>query len=456
MNLSCATCVWVVALFLTSSTTSRATDYDLYLLAGQSNMDGYGYNRDLPGNLQKPQPGVMIFHGDSASDGDLKGGRGLWETLQPGHGVGFTSDGKENHLSDRFGVELSFAARMAELRPDRKFAIIKYSRGGTSIDVEARGGAGCWDPDFDLGEGGGENAGGARGINQYDHCLTTIRNACAQRDIDGDGKDDRLIPAGIVWMQGESDAAYTPEIASRYFQNLSKVMNVLCAAMRVDDLPIAIGRISDSGQGKDGKVWKHGEIVRKAEADYAQQHRNAEIVTSTDGYKYSDAAHYDSAGFIDLGREFAEAIQRAAKASDWTARVRLLTKGSLVPLMDQIAIRELNIVPLAEADRSKLSKQMARLKQYQEKIKDNRPVHFRVFTGNWQGAVRERLDAGDIHVGMTLKALEALLGPSARTPSVDGRDATYRWYFDTMMHVNPGFCVTVADGHVQSFHFTTN
>lgn len=320
MALLCRIRCHVALILIAIASPARATDYDVYLLAGQSNMDGYGHNKDLPGNLQKPQPGVMIFHGDTAPDGDLKGGRGLWTTLQPGHGVGFSSDGKENHLSDRFGVELSFAARMAELRPDRKIAIIKYSRGGTSIDVEARGGAGCWDPDFDLGEGGGENAGGARDINQYDHCLTTIRNACAQRDIDGDGREDRLIPAGIVWMQGESDAAYTPEIASRYFQNLSKVMNVLCAAMRVDDLPIAIGRISDSGKGKDGKVWKHGEIVRKAEAEYANRHRNAELVTSTDGYKYSDAAHYDSAGFIDLGREFAQAIQRAAKVSGWQAR----------------------------------------------------------------------------------------------------------------------------------------
>ncbi|MCB9852204.1 MAG: hypothetical protein H6819_03840 [Phycisphaerales bacterium] len=295
--------------FAVASRATRASEYDVYLLAGQSNMDGYGRVAELPSELNKPQDGVMIFQGTSTPDGDAKGPQGIWKPLCPGHGVGFNSDGKVNHYSDRFGVELAFAARMRELRPNRKIAIIKYSRGGTSIAIEARGGAGCWDADFDLGEGE------ARGVNQYDHCLKTIRDAWAQRDIDGDGEDDQLMPAGIVWMQGESDAAATPDIAKAYERNLTKLMNLLCAALRMDDLPIAIGRISDSGQDKnDGRIWDHGDIVREAEKKFTDAHRNAELVTSTDQYKYSDPYHYDSAGFIDLGRQFADAVAKAQKA----------------------------------------------------------------------------------------------------------------------------------------------
>ena len=33
--------------------------------------------------------------------------------------------------------------------------------------------------------------------------------------IDGDGPDDKLVPSGVVWMQGESDADVTEEIAER-------------------------------------------------------------------------------------------------------------------------------------------------------------------------------------------------------------------------------------------------
>ena len=99
---------------------------------------------------------------------------GTWEKLKSGHGVGFSSDGNINNLSDRFGVELSFAKKLQELYPNEKIAIIKYSRGGTSIDSLAAGNSGSWEPDYK----------GLTGINQYDHFLATIPNAMAVKDIE--------------------------------------------------------------------------------------------------------------------------------------------------------------------------------------------------------------------------------------------------------------------------------
>src|SRR5690606_34761302 len=150
------------------------------------------------------------------------------------------SDGTTNTYSDRFGVELTLASRLKQLHPDANIAIIKYSRGGTSIDQRAAGKFGSWDPDFTGGEGEGQ------GINQYDHFLATLRHALAVKDIDGDGETDTLIPTGIVWMQGESDAAYTAEIAEAYEANLKRLMDLIRAALRYDDVPVVIGRISDS------------------------------------------------------------------------------------------------------------------------------------------------------------------------------------------------------------------
>lgn len=279
-------------------------EYRVFFLGGQSNMDGFGMVRDLPAELKSPQSDVMIFHGNSAPDGMPADGRGRWEPLQPGHGVRFQTDGKTATYSDRFGVELTFARRLSELMTDGHIALIKYSRGGTSIDQEAAGFAGSWDPDFNGGEGDGA------GVNQYDHFLATIRNAMAVRDIDGDEEDDTLIPAGIVWMQGESDAHYSEEIASRYEANLTRLINLIRAAFRVDDLPAVIGRISDSGRDereKDGKVWNYGDTVRAAQEAFVAQDGNAALITSTDGYGYSDPYHYDSEGYIDLGKKFAEA-----------------------------------------------------------------------------------------------------------------------------------------------------
>ncbi len=282
--------------------TATATDFHVYYLGGQSNMDGYGYVDQLPPELKKPVEGVYIFHGNTAQDAKPVDGRGVWSELKPGHGVGFKSDGKTSQYSNRFGAELTLGRRLKEIYPDRNIAFVKYSRGGTSIAIEAARHFGCWDPDFTGGEGE------AKGVNQYDHFLATVRYATAARDIDGDGTEDRLIPAGIVWMQGESDAG-SQEIADRYEANLKRLMDLIRAAWRVDDLRVVVGRISDSGNDKnDGKVWDFGETVREAQRAFCEKDGNAALVTSTDQYDYSDPWHYDTAGYIDLGVQFANAL----------------------------------------------------------------------------------------------------------------------------------------------------
>jgi hypothetical protein len=296
-----------VVLFLVGllAPSANATTYDLYYLGGQSNMDGFGYVEELPPEAAGPVKGVMIFHGNTSPDDEPIDGRGRWTELRPGHGTGFSTDGVTLSYSDRFGVELSFARTLKELEPDANIAIIKYSRGGSAIDREATSPYGCWDPDYpDTKE---------TGINQYDHFLATIRNAMRVDDIDGDGESDTLVPMGIVWMQGESDASASVEVAMRYEDNLERLVDLIRAALRADDLPVVIGRISDSylyGEKKDSKVWNHGEIVRKEQAAFVANDPCAALVTSTDNYGYSDPWHYDSAGYLDLGKKFAIAVHK--------------------------------------------------------------------------------------------------------------------------------------------------
>ncbi|MBS3771452.1 MAG: sialate O-acetylesterase [Bacteroidales bacterium] len=291
-----------VMLLIPSMALSQQTDLDtvrLFYLGGQSNMDGYGYNSELPDELNKTFEHVQIYHGNPAGDDQTNGGLGLWEELRPGHGTGFSSDGKENQLSDRFGVELSFAQKLQELYPNDEIALIKYSRGGTSIDSVAAEDFGCWEPDYR----------GKKGINQYDHFLKTVRHAMAVKDIDGDGREEHRVPSGIIWMQGESDA-HVEAIAKRYYNNLKRLMDLMRAVFHVDDLPVVIGKISDSWDDDDGKVWDYGELVQYAQEKFARTDECAAIVRTTRYYDYSDTWHYDSEGFIDLGKQFAEAVFR--------------------------------------------------------------------------------------------------------------------------------------------------
>lgn len=272
----------------------------VFVLAGQSNMNGFGYSKDLPNDL-KVFKDVYIFQGNSVRDGDLNGGVGKWDILKPGHGTGFKTDGKTNTLSDRFGLELSLAKRLKELFPNDKIAFIKYAREGTSIDSLAAADFGCWDADFH----------GKNGVNQYDSFLKTVKNALAETDIDGNGKKDDIIPSGILWMQGEGDASFSEEIANNYYSHLKTLMNLMRAALLTDNLPVVIGKISDSGKNEMGRVLPRGELVQYAQEKFAQNDKSAAIVRSTKKYNYgNDAWHYDSAGYIDLGKNFADEVFR--------------------------------------------------------------------------------------------------------------------------------------------------
>ncbi|MCG8506821.1 MAG: sialate O-acetylesterase [Sphingomonadales bacterium] len=275
--------------------------YRVYFLGGQSNMEGYGHTAELAPAWTGEHQAIRIFNGHTAADGEAGGGVGLWAPLRPGYGVGFRSDGRRNRLSDRFGPELAFGVRIAELNPGENIALVKYARGGSSLALGASH-FGTWAPEFSE----------ANGRNQYDNALTAIETAFSTADIDGDGHADRLIPAGIIWMQGESDA-YTQAPARAYEQNLRRMMDLLRAALRVDDLPVVIGRITDSGMDEDGLMMDHIALVQRAQAAYVAADACAAYVSEIDEYQHSDDGwHYVSADYIRMGRAFAEAVHALA------------------------------------------------------------------------------------------------------------------------------------------------
>ena len=283
------------------SDDNKGTEYLLYFMGGQSNMEGFGYNKDLPIELKSPNTNVMIFHGNLSFDNKPNGGLGVWSPLQPGHGTGSKSDGIVNTLSNRFGPELSFGDEAHKLS-NKKIAIIKYAAGGTALYGGT--GYGNWDPDFDT----------ANGINQYDNALTAIRMAMSKRDIDGDGKLDTLMPTGIIWMQGEADAYEVEEAAINYERNLKQIMDLLRAALHRDDLPVIIGKINDSGMSPKGYLMKYVKEVQSAQQAFVNNDKCAIYVQETEQYAFiEDGWHYDSSGFINMGKAFASAADKLHK-----------------------------------------------------------------------------------------------------------------------------------------------
>ena len=294
-----AACAFVVFAALVSACTEGETKtYKLYFLGGQSNMVGYGFVEELPDELNSGIENVMIFAGQSAYDGDRTGGKGVWAPLQPGHGKGFTTDGRSIQLSDRFGPELSFGVVLSANTPETGIALVKYALGGTGLAPGV--GHGSWHPTQKNGNG----------LNQFDHALKTLRNALSDRDIDGDGVRDRLVPAGIVWMQGESDANRNLETAEAYEENLTHLVRALRRTLKDDELPVVIGKITDSGMSDDGSVMDYIANVQAAQASFVAADRCVELVAVTENLNYLDRYHYDTDGFIQLGEAFADAVLR--------------------------------------------------------------------------------------------------------------------------------------------------
>lgn len=287
----------VAALLFSASTDGETNVYKLYFLGGQSNMVGYGYTEELPNDLRQEIDRVMIFEGRAAFDDDLRGGVGVWTTLQPGHGFGVETDGRSVRLSDRFGPELSFGNTLSSQLPDSRIALVKYALGGSGLAPGV--GLGDWHPTSKNGHR----------RNQFDHAMTTLKNALSERDIDGDGVRDLLIPAGIIWMQGESDANSNFETADAYQDNLALLVQSLRAALNEDNLPVVIGKITDSGMAEDGSVMDYIDRVQQAQVAFAAIDNCAELVSVTENLQYvGDPWHYDTDGFVRLGEAFAGAV----------------------------------------------------------------------------------------------------------------------------------------------------
>jgi len=277
-------------------TSANQSGTDFYILAGQSNMDGEGFVADLPVHLGKTFKNAWIYNPNRRDDQQPKERQGRWERLRPGHGAGFRIENDTPVYSDLFGPELSLAEAMSERSANSPILFYKYAKGGASIHPDAGLEWGCWDPDYSRGNG----------INQWTHfCYHLHRSLKLAEESFG-----AVRPAGIFWLQGESDASHTRTIAEAYTRNLSRVLNKMREEIGDMTLPVITGQISDStmGRGKQKTTYPFGDIVKLAQKEFAEQDRHAALVTAPEGHGFIDAWHYDSQTYIDLGYRFAKAI----------------------------------------------------------------------------------------------------------------------------------------------------
>ncbi len=261
-------------LCVTLAATTSVAATKVFLLAGQSNMDGRGAPALIPLQYQPPQAGVKVWDGRLGTDSGWK---------NPGETSG-----------SRFGPEVSFGYTLRQsVSPDDDIYLVKYSVGSTNLHHD-------WKPD----------GSGAR----YNTFKTTVQNALANLTT------ANLSPtiAGMIWMQGESDA-YDHTCAPHYEDNLRTFIDTVrddFSEYSIPNMPFVIGRLSP--------LWKtadHPEdnaMVRNAQVAVGDDPTlinvswidtdNLTVVSSSD-------RHYDTQGQIDLGVLFASEIISTPESS---------------------------------------------------------------------------------------------------------------------------------------------
>jgi hypothetical protein len=266
------------------SSASAATK--VFLLGGQSNMAGLGaysgylgsaypesqppYNvadEPCPAPYNVPQTDVKFWNytPDSISAAIHNPGVGNgWINTQTGYG----------YRTDQFGPEVSFAYRLNELYPDDDIYLVKYGISGTTLAED-------WNPN---GTG-----------PQYNTFKARVNAAMA--NLTTSGKNPTI--AGMVWMQGESDAIESHVFAMNYESNLEDFVDSVRTDLNATDMPFVVGRITTYyGPAADNA------LVRAAQNDIVNHVGNLSVI-DTDDLEWAYRGHYGTQGQIDLGIRFA-------------------------------------------------------------------------------------------------------------------------------------------------------
>ncbi|MDA7888161.1 sialate O-acetylesterase [Akkermansiaceae bacterium] len=257
-------------LFLLSSAlllTVSAEEFEIYLLAGQSNMDGRGQASDLSEAQRAPSTHAIIYYRNPphSSEG--------WKPFGPGYSIAPKYKGQLP--SPTFGPEIGFVETTLKSQPSKKLALIKGSKGGSSLRVD-------WNP----GEKGNPKSQGPR----YRSFIETIELALAALKKDGHSGKIR----GLIWHQGESDSNQ-PTAAHQ-----KRLINFI-ARIREDvgnpNLPVVLGQVYDNG---------NRDKVRAAISGASKAVPACGLASAEGTKTWDPGTHFDAQSQLLLGKRFAE------------------------------------------------------------------------------------------------------------------------------------------------------
>lgn len=224
-------------LFLTlvfTGFSQEDTKTKVFLLAGQSNMDGRarasGLSETDKSRLKKAQQNVTLYY-------NFNGGNPLDVTKVEEHTA---QKFGEDYL---FGPELFFGIEMSEKYPNHQIILIKIARGGMSL-------YGAWNPDWTL-----EKATLIKEQKQpkmYSEFVDYSKKVLSKLDKESSERcedEGSYELCGMLWVQGEADSGNKGGLKPRetYEYNLINLIKYVRKDFNHTKLPFLIFQV---GQGK--------------------------------------------------------------------------------------------------------------------------------------------------------------------------------------------------------------
>ena len=249
-----------------------ADEIDIYLAAGQSNMDGLGRASELNANdpLRLPQPNARIWYANPAAPGtnETNLSSNGWQDLEPGYTA----------VPNSFGPALSFASAIrGATGTENEVGIIKVSKGGTSIQ-----------------ESFGEWHGNPNDNPGYLFNALIAETKLALAALEANG--DTGIIRGMIWHQGESDGGF-----NSYVDDLEELIDGVRSELNVPDMPFVAGEIS---QDKE-----EFQPFNQNLANFVNSPNSVNLgLASSVGLVTTDLLHFDTTSQIQLGQRYASAL----------------------------------------------------------------------------------------------------------------------------------------------------
>lgn len=278
------------------SLAQSAQKTKVFILAGQSNMDGRG-NADLLSKEELEALDLAKEHIQFYYKGTVKNIKeplfidGPLDITKPWEFVK-----KKFHLNKCFGPELFFGIELSKTYPDQDFLFIKRAQGGTSL-------YGAWNPEWSFEKAQISKEEDNRRL--YEDLISTI-----------DIRLKRLPPnsyeiVGMLWVQGESDSNTTRSTlpSESYGENLISLIQKVRKYYKVPEMPFLMLGVGSKkvvdGMRKASIKLKNVSLVNRSKSPDSNNY----TPIYTHFWNGKPVGHYNYEGMKKIGHLFFESYQ---------------------------------------------------------------------------------------------------------------------------------------------------